>query len=264
MYATFGICDTIYQPQLTVNDLNISYRTVNYWDKSQLLLSQRKTEKSWRKFSFIDYLWINIVQNLREFGFATETIQKIKDLLTSPVPNDVLKTITRKEHLVQPKDRNPSFLTNIAAELVSARDHISILYKTDGTLYVLYLNTPINGSTGMHITPYINYVCLSLSEIYLKFLQSINIRIIEKLKIIPEPLVKTAEALRSNALRSITFHYNEQQVTLSQEDYFEEEDFVRDCLRLLTTTAYSSYETNYNDGPCNTVHSTLSQKLATV
>lgn len=249
MYSTFGIGETINKPQLTVNDLGLSYRTINYWDNNNLLLGTRKNDKGWRKFSFIDFIWINIVQSLREFGFSADAIHKIKALCIQPVPEEVLKTVNRKERLLQPKGRKPSFLTNVAAELITSRSHLSLLYNKEGHLYVLYLNAPLNNSLHTaQLNPYLNYICLSLSEIYLRFLQTIDISIIEKLKIFPESLIKVTGELRNNIIKSIVFNYKLEQVVISQEHYIYEHEFARDCLRLLTTTVFNDYEIIYYNG----------------
>lgn len=246
MYSTFGICDTITKPLFTVNNLGLSYRTVNYWDKNNLLLSERKSEKAWRKFSFIDFIWINMIQDLRDFGFSTKTIHKIKALCTQPVPKSVMNTIRLKEHLVQPQSWSPTFLTNIIAELVRSRNHISIIYNTEGEIYVHFLGKENNGM--IHSTSYLNYVCFSLSEIYLRFLQKTDIETIKRLKIFPDEFIRVIGELKQNIIESISFSYTGNESEISQEYYGSNEEFIRDCLRLLTTTGYNDYKVTYSNG----------------
>lgn len=244
MYSAFGICDTITKPLFTVNSLGLSYRTVNYWDKNNLLLSERKSEKAWRKFSFIDFIWINMIQDLRDFGFSTKTIHKIKALCTEPVPERILKTISLKEHIVQPASWSPTFLTNIMAELVRSRNHISIIYNTEGEIYVHFLGKENQGIT--HSISYLNYVCFSLSEIYLRFLQKTDTATIKKLKIFPEDFIRVTDELKQGVIESISFLYAGNESEISQEYYGDESEFIRDCLRLLTTTNYDNYRVTYS------------------
>lgn len=56
---------------------NITYRQLNSWEEQGLLTNERE-DRSWRKFSIIDALWVKIIQELREFGMSTEQIRTTK------------------------------------------------------------------------------------------------------------------------------------------------------------------------------------------
>lgn len=243
LYNTFGICDTVFKAQFTVNDLGISYRTANYWDTNSLFLSIRKKEKGWRRFSFIEYFWLSIVQYLRAFGFSLDTIQHIKAMCTRPVPEDILRSVRRKESLVQPRDRKPNFLTNIVAELVSCQNHISLVYTEQGQLYVLHLNTVLGNETrAALISPFLNYVSISLSAIYVRFLLETDDETIAALDIFPASIVAIVKELHAGTVKELIINYPHNQVNISREYYQGPDDFARDCIRLLTTTVYLGYE----------------------
>jgi DNA-binding transcriptional MerR regulator len=57
------------------------YRLINHWDKEGLIPSRRDSNKQWRKFSIMDMIWLDIIEDLRAFGFSIENIRKVKEQL---------------------------------------------------------------------------------------------------------------------------------------------------------------------------------------
>lgn len=67
----------------TVGDLNVTRRTISHWESMNLLDFPKQEGKRWRKFSFIEYVWVEIIRELRDFGYPLEMIQVLKqDLMT--------------------------------------------------------------------------------------------------------------------------------------------------------------------------------------
>lgn len=56
---------------------NITYRQLNSWEKEGLLTNERE-ERSWRRFSIMDALWVKVIFELREFGMGWEQIKNTK------------------------------------------------------------------------------------------------------------------------------------------------------------------------------------------
>jgi DNA-binding transcriptional MerR regulator len=70
----------IREKRYTVKDSDISYRVINHWDDKGLLPDGVQVdEEKWRKFSFIEIVWLEIIKELRSFGLSLECIVKIKD-----------------------------------------------------------------------------------------------------------------------------------------------------------------------------------------
>ena len=55
----------------------ITYRQLNSWEEQGLLTNDRE-DRSWRRFSIMDALWVRIIQELREFGLGWEQIKNTK------------------------------------------------------------------------------------------------------------------------------------------------------------------------------------------
>ena len=58
-----------------------NYRLVNHWDNEGLIPSGRDSNKQWRKFSIMDTIWLDIIEDLRAFGVSIENIRKVKEQL---------------------------------------------------------------------------------------------------------------------------------------------------------------------------------------
>lgn len=74
------IQDLMRKKKYSVKDTDIAYRVINHWDEEGLLPEQfRNSEEGWRKFSFIDIIWIHIVRELRNFGLPISSIKQIRE-----------------------------------------------------------------------------------------------------------------------------------------------------------------------------------------
>ncbi len=72
--------DILNKRQYTVGKTNVSYRNINHWGASGLLPEGIKDDGTgWRKFTFIEVVWVKILERLREFGFSIEKIAKARD-----------------------------------------------------------------------------------------------------------------------------------------------------------------------------------------
>lgn len=59
---------------------NITYRQLNSWEKEGLLKNERD-DRSWRRFSIMEAIWVKVIQELREFGMGWEQIKVAKQSL---------------------------------------------------------------------------------------------------------------------------------------------------------------------------------------
>jgi len=64
----------------TVAGTDISYRVINHWHTQGILPEGVKGDgNSWRKFTFIEIIWMRAVTRLREFGFSLDKISTVRD-----------------------------------------------------------------------------------------------------------------------------------------------------------------------------------------
>lgn len=66
---------------------NISYRVINHWESQGILSNDRPGGKGWRMYSQMDRIWMEVVVQLRQFGYSLENIRTIRNNL-GPSPKD--------------------------------------------------------------------------------------------------------------------------------------------------------------------------------
>lgn len=61
----------------SIKDGTATYRQINSWEELGIVHCERP-EGGWRRFSIIDIVWIEIIKQLREFGFGLKQIKRAK------------------------------------------------------------------------------------------------------------------------------------------------------------------------------------------
>ncbi len=139
---------------LSVKDTGINYRVINHWDEKGLIRFARNSTEGYRKFSLVDFIWIKVVNELREFGVNLPDIQKITNDLYEPLPIkdflahyaqnlNILSEYEGKEDLIEfLKSGNYenvdyslfrfNFLQILIAEAIATRKPISLLLFKNG------------------------------------------------------------------------------------------------------------------------------------
>jgi DNA-binding transcriptional MerR regulator len=65
-------------PYKGMAEMGLSYRLINHWEQNGIIVVERGVDgKGWRKFSFMDQIWIRLVVELRSFGISLENIKTI-------------------------------------------------------------------------------------------------------------------------------------------------------------------------------------------
>lgn len=125
-----------------------SYRIVNHWTKLGLINDNRENNQQWRKFSLLDLIWLNIIKQLRIFGFPNEKILKTKKcLFPSQVKNNKLL----------------SFFEYYVAEAFFKKTPVDLLIFSDG-LCDLASQFELESSKRLSL-PKEDYISISLNKI---------------------------------------------------------------------------------------------------
>jgi len=78
--------EVLNEQRLSAKDTGVNYRMINHWDEKGIIRFSRTNKDSNRKFSFLDFIWIKIVNELRSFGVKLPVIQKIASDIYEPIP----------------------------------------------------------------------------------------------------------------------------------------------------------------------------------
>ena len=78
---TINLAGTIEHPMFRIADTSLSYRKISNLSDNDLLPGHsQQADRSWRKFSIKDYVYLLLIADLRSFGMSTKQIQRLKDI----------------------------------------------------------------------------------------------------------------------------------------------------------------------------------------
>jgi DNA-binding transcriptional MerR regulator len=100
--AMGNLMETISKERLSSKTLGVSYRTICHWDEKGIIRFSRENAEANRKYSFVDYVWIKVVEELRSFGIELTIIQKIANEIYSPIPiKDIFNMIAESQSTIK-------------------------------------------------------------------------------------------------------------------------------------------------------------------
>jgi DNA-binding transcriptional MerR regulator len=241
IFNAFGICDDIFKPVLTVNDLGISYRTINNWEANGLMLTGRKNSRDWHKFSFVDFVWLNIVFELRQLGFPLKKIQKLKAFLSENIDDESIFAIKRLEARVFLTNTNLNRLVLLLAEIMYNKNHIALLCNKAGGFYIYNEQQVKEESSTIDLSKFLfsNFVSVSLTDIIIRYLINAKPDVIESSRVIDDTFLLILCRLRNREIDLLTFHINEcESVRVHKQLFKNYDEFVNAAIRLVLTLKF--------------------------
>jgi DNA-binding transcriptional MerR regulator len=144
----------ISEERFLIKDLDIPYRQINNWDEKGVISFSRKITEGWRKFSFVELIWIKMVNEFRNFGIPLEIISKVKKEIFQGISmKEIFTLIDQKKKQIEtvkgnkkakeklskinPKDLNSnqpffSWLHLFVADAITNQADYSIIVFQDG------------------------------------------------------------------------------------------------------------------------------------
>lgn len=78
------LLDRLLQKSFIGTDTGLPYRTINHWENVGLIDNDRSEARSWRRFSFVEFIWIKMIDEMRKAGLPVETIKAVRGHLFRP------------------------------------------------------------------------------------------------------------------------------------------------------------------------------------
>lgn len=179
--------------RLSVRDTGINYRVINHWDEKGLIRFARNSKEGNRRFSFVDFIWIKVVNELREFGVSLPDIKKITNDVYEPLPVNaffenieknlsVLDGYEGKEELIEfiksgaYKDTTGisfefNFLQILIAEAIATRKPISILLFKNGEWFAFFKERAhLYPEELIYKMEYASHLSVSITDIVFRFI----------------------------------------------------------------------------------------------
>jgi DNA-binding transcriptional MerR regulator len=110
-------------PRFTIGEIGITHRWITHWDKEGLI-DNRREGVDWRRFSFVEYIWLRIIARLRDFNMPLSSIKQVKKFLFKGWNNEEIKELAEsfilqiKQEIipVPPGYTNENFEKNITRD----------------------------------------------------------------------------------------------------------------------------------------------------
>jgi DNA-binding transcriptional MerR regulator len=195
---TYPLLEQLRSPVFLKTELDVVYNDFIRWEKNGLLWPHENFEKhEQRRYSYVEYTWLKIVEQLRAYGFSYNLIEGYLSNLSEVVGNELFIQgyNVKKEKLLEiyDKDKVEEFMQNIESinisellgvsllemliiNVIPYNDIVSILFYND----IPELTFPISGEVYKEIekdpnnSEYIYYLnkthlSISINEIIKKF-----------------------------------------------------------------------------------------------
>ena len=65
-------------------DTGPSYRVLNHWGNVGLIDEHREEGQRWRRFTFVEFIWVRMIDEMRKVGLPVEVIKTVKASLFQP------------------------------------------------------------------------------------------------------------------------------------------------------------------------------------
>ncbi|MCG8318779.1 MAG: MerR family transcriptional regulator [Cytophagales bacterium] len=268
-----------------VKNTGVTYKTVNHWDGQGLLVSRRTGESKWRKFSFVDFIWLKMIEQFRGIGISIPLLRKVKAEIFQEIKSeDIYKLFKKNKGLVdklpegEQKDQLKAFLDSselpsktflgipvlqlLICETIFDRIPVSLIVFTDGNWFPWYEDRPaIYSEEEQHSMTYHTHVTVSVTEIIKEFLSSDKSAfILSKLHILSPTETKLLEIVHSGEYESITIHFKGQKVT--SLEMVKAQHVKRKIVDILSENDYQEIVIKSHQGMVSTIKNTVKMKIS--
>ena len=172
--TVFTVCRAVIKRRFSASDLGVPYRWIYHWDDKGLLFIPSQQDGSWRKFNFIDFLWIDIIVELRECGISLDSIGELKEMLGTQLEmNDNLLDQWFNSDLDQLQEDDKHYLNVLlllVAECLATGADLFLLIDGDGSCMIFNESTSDAYDSDIYHFRQRTHVSLSLRHILVQFI----------------------------------------------------------------------------------------------
>ena len=267
----------IFSPQ----DLGVTYTNINYWDKQGILSSKRSKNTAWRNFSYIDYIWLRVIDELRQFGVPTSLIKKAKDecfdlaildyekllpAVRKELKSDSLRLSNEdKEEILNQLDSNKdfevSYLMYVLCLSIKTRIPLSLFLFKDGSVDFWFESTKFLNYTELAEKKiFQSHLCVSLSSIIKDFIQDTNFTfLLPQLPLLQPNETRLMELIHSGSYDSITIRF--QNKKMKTVELLKKQDTKRRVADILMEAAYQDIVVKSHNGMVTHVYNTVKMQF---
>lgn len=214
--------EQLLEPNYTLKDLKgITYRTINYWDEAGFLLrKRRKTEKGWRRFSVIEFIWIKLLDEIRTLNITIDSFIPILFKAFGYTSKDTGKGIEAAQ--IQ-------FLNTITPIIIEKK---SIILR----IFVDKAEIEDQGNIKDVKSNFENYVSISLNKLLIDFVINHSTNKLSHIPILNEHETELINLINNNNWEEIVILVNGQ-----KNIYQFNEKSKKDDLKEITESIFKPY-----------------------
>jgi DNA-binding transcriptional MerR regulator len=269
------LCSNLLEKRFTASQAGITHRWITYWDKEGLLFSKTEKEK-WRKFSFIEYVWLRIIRELRKYHISIKIIRNLKnallteyhlvdlldskdvvDIVISRVP-DHLKDEVRNylKNKDQIKKEFPaeffSILYLFTLDAIVLKSHIALLVNQGGEFIPFKENyiEKYQEITGYYEFIHKSYVSVSITEIVSDFIKGRDLKTTShQMALLTDKEAEIIRLIREEKLSSLKIRFDKNhQIDLLEVCKEQQLDKEARFIDLIMSKGYHDIEVKIEKG----------------
>jgi DNA-binding transcriptional MerR regulator len=265
-----------------LKQLELKQREVNHWDSYGLIDLPRETNGEWRKFSFLDYIWLHLIKELRSMGVPLEIINKAKENVFDELSMEYVMQLfednimeiekssdesykqwvkialvnynTNKEAF--PKSTGISFLLITISYMISSREPISLIVFQDG--YSMHWDENRRKHYPSDLTERLlneTYISVPITNILKRFLTSEKSTfILPKLNILEENELQLLELISSGKYKTILVNFRDKK--MNSLELVQEHDTKKKMVDVISEKSYQDILVKVHDGSVTVITNT--------
>jgi DNA-binding transcriptional MerR regulator len=276
--ATYDAYGAIIERQIKSSELGISARNLNYYKNQGLFFSDTHFKKHEHiRFNFMEYVWFNMILELRKFDIGISVIKEIKELFEYGIPfgefmneamqsewfmNKMQKELKDEfQELIHSnidwneieKEVKINSLSLIIAEAITKRKSASILVNNEGEFYPFSFEDFNELSQDESLLRFLNktFISISITEIIKRFICNFNLRMsTDKLMLLNDREAQVIKLLHDEVLESLTVHLDDNNSIqlIEAKTSFNKLDKESRLLDLILKNGYQTIELKTQDG----------------
>ncbi|MFN8438773.1 MAG: MerR family transcriptional regulator [Cytophagales bacterium] len=268
------------KPIFLLKDVGVQYRTVLHWDQ-QGLLEHSREESEWRRYDYIQYVWIKIINDLRTFGVPIPIIEKAKteiltrinlkwlfelfslnkeylDKLTNDeAKSELLSFLESKSYESIDDNLSVSFLELMIVETLTTKVPVSLNIFSDGFILPLFESKlDVFESGDVRKLTYETHVKISISNILNNFLSDTKDSfLIPQLQILADNERRLLEIIHSGEYETVTINFKNKK--MKTVELIKEQNVKRKIVDILQDSNYQDIVIKSHKGVVTRIQNTV-------
>jgi DNA-binding transcriptional MerR regulator len=240
-WGTVAQITEILLPKFIIGEIGITHRWITHWD-DQGLIDNKRHGTEWRRFSFVEYIWLRIIVRLRDFNMPLKAIKQVKKFLFQSLSKDGLAAIIDslsaniRNGLVPPIPgaENENYLEGLKKNLQKLRSDTKNMNLLFWMIFdMLFLNKPYclavteKGECGLYFfgedgtteqslaaikrdIQQIDFITINLYKILQEFFsnEKVDESTIEKIAVLTDKEKQIIEMIRNNDFKELSIKQN--------------------------------------------------------